>query len=39
MSTPAQSVPASELLPSLLEEIASEREGLATDLGYFKFGS
>ena len=35
----AQSLPASELLPGLLEEIASESEGLATDIGYFKFGS
>jgi eukaryotic-like serine/threonine-protein kinase len=35
----AQSLPANELVPSLLEEIASEPEGLATDIGYFKFGS
>lgn len=35
----ARSVPASDLLPALLEEIESEPEGLATDVGYFKFGS
>ena len=35
----AQSVPASELIPSLLDEIADEPDGLATDIGYFKFGS
>jgi eukaryotic-like serine/threonine-protein kinase len=35
----AQSLPASDLVPSLLEEIASGAEGLATDIGYFKFGS
>jgi eukaryotic-like serine/threonine-protein kinase len=35
----AQSLPASDLVPSLLEEIASGADGLATDIGYFKFGS
>jgi eukaryotic-like serine/threonine-protein kinase len=35
----AQSLPASELVPSLLQDIASGAEGLATDIGYFKFGS
>jgi eukaryotic-like serine/threonine-protein kinase len=35
----AQSVPASEFLPSLLEEIADKPEGLATAIGYFRFGS
>jgi eukaryotic-like serine/threonine-protein kinase len=35
----AQSVPARELLPSLLEEIAGKPEGLATAVGYFMFGS
>ena len=35
----AQSLPASDLVPSLLEDIASGAEGLAIDIGYFKFGS
>jgi eukaryotic-like serine/threonine-protein kinase len=35
----AQSLPANELVPSLLEELAGNPEGLATDIGYFKFGS
>jgi eukaryotic-like serine/threonine-protein kinase len=34
-----QSLPASDLVPSLLEEIAGGARGLATDIGYFKFGS
>ncbi|HUE46339.1 MAG TPA: protein kinase [Aestuariivirgaceae bacterium] len=35
----AQSLPASDLVPSLLDEIAGEPDGIATDIGYFKFGS
>jgi serine/threonine-protein kinase len=34
-----QYVAASDLISSLLEEIASKPEGLATTVGYFKFGS
>lgn len=34
-----QSVPASELLPALLQDIAGKPDGLATAVGYFMFGS
>jgi eukaryotic-like serine/threonine-protein kinase len=34
-----QSVPASEFLPTLLDEIADRPDGLASTVGYFMFGS
>jgi serine/threonine-protein kinase len=34
-----QPAPASQVLPALLEEVAAKPEGLATAVGYFKFGS